>query len=179
MDFIASLINTEMTARSVSEHAGRAYGTELGIVKDREDPDSMGRVRCTTASKGGQTLTAWLWRRTPPGVSFPVPPLGATILIDYIDGDIHKGCYQPLTNLANPAAGPDDLRLFVGSTTVLIKADGTVSISGFDSLALEGASVTIEAGAIALNGPTTISGNEALVIGSKDNGGNINVDSGQ
>ena len=186
MDFIDALVADHATVRELSSLAGRQVGLELGRVVERIDPEGMGRVKATTAAKGGSTPSDWLYRLTLPGLSYPVPGIGQTVAIAYEGGDPHKGYYWPLQNLPNPAYTPDALRFKLGPTEVLIEQDGSVSITGFDSLSIAGASVSIDAsvvaidaGAIALKGLTSIDGKEALVTGSVDNGGFTNLVSGQ
>jgi hypothetical protein len=178
-DFIKTFVEDHAQIRQLAPMIGRSYGIELGRVTDRNDPDGLGRVKATTAAKGGATNTDWLYRLTLPGLSFPSPAIGQTVAIAYENGDPHKGYYWTMQNLPNPAYTPDALRFRLGSTEVLIEQDGAVSITGFNALTINGANVTIDAGAIALNGPTTISGKAAIVVGSKDTGGDTNNDSGQ
>jgi hypothetical protein len=48
--------------------------------------------------------TYWFFRlNAAVDVDAPVPRIGQTVLVSFIDGDITKGCYQPITNARNPA----------------------------------------------------------------------------
>lgn len=104
---------------------GRITGTQPGIVLDRNDPETKARIKVTTANLGGVSETNWLERIQPfPFLSTPVPNVGDTVLIGYLDGDPHKGVYWGVfQNRLNPADDKDSLVLVIGDVTLAIRPD--------------------------------------------------------
>jgi Type VI secretion system/phage-baseplate injector OB domain len=138
-----ALANAERLGSEMSRLVGTMPGCQLAIVTDRIDPLSLGRVKATVASKCARTDTDWLYRIEPmPALSLPVPRVGDTVMVTYQDGDPHKGFYcGVIQNLLNPAGLVDDLTLQVGAVLIVIKPDGTLEISGIQSLKVSGVNV--------------------------------------
>lgn len=129
--FDAHNISTEL-----ADLRGRQYGLQLGIVLDNEDPANYGRVKATVASLGAKFVTDWLLRLVPgPTGSNPVPSIGDTIVIGYLDGDPHQGVYLGVVqNELNPVlAGTDSLAVVVGTSTILATPD-TIQLSVGDTV---------------------------------------------
>jgi len=83
---------------------GRTSALQFAIVTDVEDPLNLRRIKCTTESKGGLTATDWLMPvKVLPYFDPPIPPVGSSVLIAFIDNDPHDGCYLGSTiNKTNP-----------------------------------------------------------------------------
>lgn len=136
---------------------GRVQGIQYGIVADTRDPLGFGRIQCFDAAKGGKSVTDWLFRVLPfPGFSPPLPLVGDTVLMGFIDGDPHKGIYfGSLQNQLNPVVNSgDDLVITLGNLVLTITPQGAISISGATSV--------------------TINDKEVLTIGSVDTRGDTN-----
>ena len=192
MDLIDTLVEDHAAVRALRGMAGRTFGVELGIARDRNDPLELGRIKATTAAKGGATTTDWLYRLSLPGLSYPVPPLGGSVLIAYEGGNTHKGYYWPLQNRTNPAWKKDGLKLEVGQSTLEVEGDRVELTTGGVNVKIEGNAVDVSgATLVTVNGPVvikgpvnvkgrlTVNGTEVALEGAKDNAGHTIVDSGQ
>ena len=123
---------------------GRVQGIQYGIVSSIEEPLGFGRVQCFDASKGGKSTTDWLFRVLPmPGFSPPLPSVGHTVLLGFIDGDPHKGCYfGNIQNAVNPTLNSgQDLVMTIGNTTITITPEGAINIIGVSSVTINGKEV--------------------------------------
>jgi phage gp45-like len=112
---------------------GRILGLSLGVVANTDDPLGIQRLQVYDNAKGGKYLSDWLFRALPyTSYSPPVPKLGDLVVIGYINGDPHKGCYLGVVvNQKNkPVGSNDDLTVVLGSTTIKLNASGDVSING-------------------------------------------------
>lgn len=162
--------------KSSQESQGRVHGITYGVVSSIDDPLTLGRIQCLDASKGGKSATDWLFRVLPfPGFSPPLPQLGDTILVGYIDGDPHNGVYfGSLQNTRNPVINTgDDLVIKVGVVTVKIKPSGVVSLDGVTELNISSPVVKFS------NAQSiTINNKEVLTLGSVDTAGKTNVSKG-
>lgn len=103
MDSIFSILTAATQASQIANDlAGRAPYTTLGVVTDVDDPDDLRRVKATIGAKGGVYSTDWLLRRLDaPGDDPPLPEVGQTISIEFIDGNPHQGIYSVLVNRVN------------------------------------------------------------------------------
>lgn len=120
---------------------GKALGLSLGIVTSTEDALSLGRIKVTTGDKGGLSETNLLWNTAiAPGVTVPLPRIGDTIVMGFLDANPHTPVYLgTLHNLANPPVPgytivlPDSavFSVIVGSTIFKVDATG-VTINGKD-----------------------------------------------
>jgi Type VI secretion system/phage-baseplate injector OB domain len=83
---------------------GRSFGLQFAIVTNTADPLQLRRIKCTTESKGGLTETDWLMAlKVVPGYDPPIPPVGSSVIIGFIDGNPHDGVYLGSTiNRTNP-----------------------------------------------------------------------------
>lgn len=145
---------------------GRVQGIQYGIVSTTDDPLFLGRIQCLDASKGGKSATDWLYRILPfPSFSPPLPPVGTTVLMGFIDGDPHLGIYfGSLQNLTNPTLNTGkDLVINVGSVSISVSPDGSLTITGVTNL-------NIDVSNFSLTGATsvTINGSQVATLGAKD-----------
>lgn len=76
-------------------------GRYRGFVRDRNDPEQLGRVRCQVPEVlGNDLLTDWAWPMgswyggTEDCGDFKVPPLGATIMVSFEAGDVNRPLYE-------------------------------------------------------------------------------------
>lgn len=133
MDFFADIIKA-------NQPSGTIQGISLGIVADTNDPLKLQRIQCMDMTKGGQTLTDWLFRLLPyTQYSPPVPKPNDVVVIGYIDGNPHKGCYLGVVvNKANKPVGEDsDLTIVIGDATIRLKATGELTAIGLKSAKIE------------------------------------------
>lgn len=151
---------------------GRVQGIQYGIVSDTKDPLRLGRIQVFDAAKGGKSTTDWLIRVLPfPGFSPPLPLVGDTVLIGYIDGNPHDGIYfGSLQNAINPVINQgDDLVIQVGQVKVTIKPSGELALEGVTTL-----NTSVDTVAFTDVSSFTINGKEVLTIGSVDTRGDTN-----
>ena len=151
---------------------GRSPFFSIGIVTRTDDPTNKRRVKVTLQSKGGRTETDWLNRLVAsPFDDPPIPRIGQTVGVLFIDGNPHRGVYfgalTNATNVERDLGDPvkDDGRTIEGdqteaieksrTTTVkqddLLTVNGTLTINADGSITIAGATVQITASTINLN----------------------------
>lgn len=142
-----TLFQSQQLNPHVSDLAKRTMGLELGIVTDTDDPENLRRIKVATASKGGQVNTFWCLRiLQSPYDDPPMPPVGMTALIGFLEGDPHAPFYLGvLCNEINPALGKgqiveDGYDVVPGDR--LQKTDRTHTIRSGDDLTIHGEAVT-------------------------------------
>jgi hypothetical protein len=148
---------------------GRVPGIQYGVVIDNQDPLGLGRVKCIDATKGGKTTTDWLFRILPlPGFTPPLPSVGDTVLMGFIENDPHRGVYLgSLQNLVNPSLNTGQaLTLKIGDVIVNIDPSGAVVIGGATGLQINSSNVEF-IGASSV----TINGKEIVTLGGRDTRG--------
>ena len=131
MDAIFELLRqSRRSSQLANDLEGRSPFSVLGIVTNNVDPENKRRIRVTLQAKGGQTETDWLWRiLASPSDDPPVPKVGQTVEICFIDGDPHQGCYKgTLTNAPNPEQTTpdpllDDARVIEGIRKETVQKD--------------------------------------------------------
>lgn len=154
------LAESRSIANDLKDLTGRAFGLQLGVVTSNEDPLGLARIKATVSNLGAKTDTDWLYRLVPcPKISLPVPTIGETVVVGYLDGDPHKGIYLGTNqNLLNPAgpktdfiltigekvqihATPESIKLTVGSSSILIEptqitqtVEGSSQVQALDPL---------------------------------------------
>lgn len=145
MDFFDHLLAAKQTSEQLQGLVGGYHGTLLGVVTDTADPLKLGRVRVTLPSKGAKSESDWLLKGTPCyGLSLPLPSIGDTVEVCFINGDPHKGLYSGLIhNQVNPYGPSDRLVFKLGQTTVDIGPDGSVAFSGVSSFTINGKEVAV------------------------------------
>lgn len=143
-DFLQSVAQGKQAYQWAQELAGKSLGLLAGPVTDNDDPSGQGRVKVALPGKGGYSETDWLFRVVPfSGLSTPVPLVGDTVLVGYLDGDSHKGIYLgSVQNVLNPAAGAKELHITLGDMEISIR-NGVISITGVRSFTLEGKEVAV------------------------------------
>jgi len=89
-------VNDPKQPHEQREHLGKYRG----FVRDVNDPEQLGRVKCQVpAVLGNEVLTDWSW---PAGAwygggedygRFEVPPLGSAVLVEFEDGNVDRPLY--------------------------------------------------------------------------------------
>lgn len=151
---------------------GRVQGIQWGIVADTDDPLELDRIQVLDASKGGKSKSDWLVRVLPfPSISPPLPEIGDTVLISYVEGDPHNGTYLGIPqNNTNPNLhNRTDLVMKVGSTQVAITPEGAVTIDATD-VTINAENVVFNTGDFAIAGASsvTINGKQVTTLGAAD-----------
>jgi Type VI secretion system/phage-baseplate injector OB domain len=96
------LHQSRQSAPSALEASGRAIAPLIAIVTNNEDPAKRRRIKVSDPAAPGLD-SDWLRRATDsPFVDPPLPPVGSTVVIFFVDGDITNGWYLSATNDANP-----------------------------------------------------------------------------
>jgi phage gp45-like len=135
---------------------GRILGLSLGVVASTDDPLGIQRLQVYDNAKGGKYLSDWLFRALPyTSYSPPVPKLGDLVIIGYINGDPHKGCYLGVVvNQKNkPVGSNNDLTIVLGTTTIKLSASGDISIDGAANINITNSSnVVVNSTNITING---------------------------
>lgn len=100
-DFINDFLQIKDSAKFAESLRGRAIGSKLGIVSVNEDPQHMRRIKVVFADKPGLD-SYWIMRSANShNLDYPVPKIGQTVRVEFIDGDITKGFYSVLENGVN------------------------------------------------------------------------------
>lgn len=103
-EFFKILAQSEKANQYALDMEGRTSALQFAIVTNVDDPLKLRRIRCTTESKGGLTETDWLMPvKVLPYFDPPIPPVGSSVLIGFIDNDPHDGIFFGSTiNRTNP-----------------------------------------------------------------------------
>lgn len=117
---------------------GRQFGLQFAIVTNCDDPLKLRRIKVTTESKGGLTETDWLMPvKVLPYYDPPIPPVGSSVIIAFLDGNPHDGVYLGSTiNRTNPE--DTDQSDPVADNSQVIPGDSRESIGGFLELLIKG-----------------------------------------
>lgn len=169
--------------------AGRDTSLRLGIVSKNLDPQGQRRIRVTTAAKGGTIESDWLRRvDLTPHRDVPVPEIGQTVLVGFIDSDPHKGVYLGLlTNDVNPPQDKqqpllDHTEQTPGQHVLNVEKDIVLQTSGGARITLEkGGNIVLEAGdgtTLMLGGDATLNGKSVTTLDALDNKGDKLVTKG-
>jgi Type VI secretion system/phage-baseplate injector OB domain len=138
-------------AKANSDSQGRVRGAQYAIVADIDDPLNLNRIKVLEPAKGARSTSDWLFSISPLfGLSLPVPPIGTTVLVSYIDGNPHHGVYLgAVVNIKNkPSSDRNVLRLALGDLVVTLTPEGALDFNGVTSF--------------------TINGKEVATVGAKD-----------
>ena len=169
MDLLTSLLRAEQAADHAQDLQGRATYPVLCTVTNNDDPQGRRRIRCTVPA-APSLETTWLRRlETLPGFDPPLPTVGQTVLVLFVDGLETNGWYVSAVNATNPPeakqSAQDDLyltvpqgrlQLTVGAAQVTIENDGqvvvqnggaTITVSAVGAVTVTaGAAITLDAG---------------------------------
>ena len=109
MENIFSILAASRQANSQAmDSAGRQLAPIRAIVSSNDDPEGDRRVRVTDPACP-ELETNWLRRMVScPGLDAPLPPIGSSVVVHFVDGDPTDGVYTPIMNDTNPPLGKDD-----------------------------------------------------------------------
>lgn len=143
MNIFETLYKASVTSQELSNLSGRVLGLALGIVSSTDDPEQLARIRIWEPAKGAKVESNWLYRVQPMSfLSTPLPLVGHTVAVGYIDGNPHEGIYLgTLQNLINPSGSPEELVLTVGDTRLVVRS-GAIEVTGVTSLTVNGKEIT-------------------------------------
>lgn len=172
-----AIYDGNQAARQTQDLLGRAYGVQLAVVADTQDPLKLGQIRVMMPSKGGKTISDWLQRLMPwYGLSVPDLSVGDTVVVAFIDGNPHQGVYLGvLQNIVNPAYDGDRLLYNIGGSQLSLDNQGTLSF------VTDSCQMTItRQGAVEFSGVTSfkINGKQVATLGAKDSDGDSLVTKG-
>jgi hypothetical protein len=113
---------------------GRSPFPSIGVVTQNDDPEQRRRVKVSFPKNMGMD-SPWLDRKTTsPSDDPPVPKIGQTVEVSFIDGDPHRGVYSGvLTNAKNvaqdtPSPLLDDARCIEGNRSERIDENSTLKV---------------------------------------------------
>lgn len=99
--FIRDFTQIKASAKLAETLRGRSIGSKVGTVSVREDPLGLRRIKVVFPDKPGLD-SYWIMRSDGAGnVDQPVPKLGQTVRVEFIDGDTTKGVYSVIANATN------------------------------------------------------------------------------
>lgn len=133
MDLFADLVRANMPTGTID-------GISFGLVANVTDPLKLQRLQVYDMTKGGQHTSDWLFRLLPyTSYSPPVPQLNDLVVVGYIDGNPHKGCYLGVVvnNKNKPVGSDSDLTLILGNAKIELLIDGTMIATGLKSATVE------------------------------------------
>lgn len=121
------------------------YGKYLGTVTDNNDPEQRGRIRAKAMEVFGDDDSGWALPSAPFGGTsqtglFAVPPVGATVWLEFLHGDseypVWSGCFWSKRGDVPPefqASPPDQVMIVTSGGNKLILSDA----SGAKGITLE------------------------------------------
>jgi uncharacterized protein involved in type VI secretion and phage assembly len=135
------------------------FGKYRGVVLDNVDPEQLGRVTATVPDVLGQTPSSWAmpclpWAGPQLGI-FCVPPIGASVWIEFEGGDadhpIWTGCFYAQAGDA-PTSGAGGLVIKTASGAMITIGDAGITLdSGAGAIiVLAGPKVDINGGALSV-----------------------------
>ena len=176
VDFFEHLVVAHQSSLATQDMVGRSLSLKIGVCADTSDPLNLGRIKVLDSTKGPQGFSGWLVRGTIyKGLTVPTPNIGEQVVYSFIDGDPHDGVYYCIAqNQANPPA--QDLKsitLTLGSVTVKLSSDGSLSITGVTSVSVDTPTLSITSAT-----SVSINNNQILTIGSRDTANKTNITTG-
>lgn len=176
MDLFKVWHESQRASQLATDLEGRSPFPSIGTVTQNDDPEQRRRVK-VSFPKNMNIESPWLDRKTTsPSDDPPVPKIGQTVEVSFIDGDPHRGVYSGvLTNAKNvaqdtPSPLVDDARCIEGSRSERIDENSTLKVG--KKLRLEndaGAYLELhESGALKLGdafGNTIVLGGHSAAIG--------------
>ena len=160
-------------AKIANDQKGQSPFFQLGLVTENRDPLNKRRIKVTLQSKGGKTQTDWLFRLVAsPYDDPPLPRIGQTVGVLFIDGDPHNGVYfgalTNQTNVERELSKPveDDGRLIEGEQIETIESNRVISVEEDDTLNVsENRTTTIgQNDLLTVNGTLTINADGSITI---------------
>ena len=96
------LFSAAKAAPHAIDRSNRQDMAILGAVSNNDDPDGLRRIKITDPASPGLE-SHWLRRIAPaPGYDLPMPEIGQTVRVLFVEGDPSQGWYSSCINLTNP-----------------------------------------------------------------------------
>jgi hypothetical protein len=137
--FVGRILAESLKANQISlDLRHRTLSMVFATVVDNRDPLGLRRVKCSTESKAGLTTTDWLLQLVPwPYHDPPLPAIGTSVIIGFIDGDPHDGFFVSVCiSDVNPA--DTEQQNPVEDNTLYIPGDNKETIGGDSTELIEG-----------------------------------------
>jgi hypothetical protein len=128
-NLIKDLVAVNSNVAKLGDIGDRVIGVQIGRVTDVEDPENLRRIRVELEAYPGQS-TDWLECYAPiVNTDPPLPKLGQLTMVQFINGDPHRGIWQgvKVDPDLNPSFDQADPRY---DATHSIEGDSTTLIGG-------------------------------------------------
>lgn len=143
-------LTAEKASQIALDQQGRHQYPVLAIVTNTSDPENKRRIKVSLPSSPGLE-SDWLRRLLPyPQVDPPLPAVGQTVLILYVDGVETNGFYLSTVNATNPPRSKDSVQ---NDYSEGIPGNREIEIAGDDDLTVNqnvntsaGEDITVKAG---------------------------------
>lgn len=133
--FLELLTNAQKASQVAQDQQGRTPYPTLGICTENNDPEDRRRIKVALPSSP-QVSSYWINRLViQPNFDPPMPVVGQTVMVFFVDGLEDQGYYFQLFNDTNPARSKGDA---IKDLSEEIPGKKDVSIKEDDSLAVEG-----------------------------------------
>lgn len=142
------------------------YSIYQGFVKNTNDPEKRGRIRCTVPEVLDTSVSGWCEPCTPVafdgGGDIYIPPLNEAVWVMFINGDIDRPVYlggwwsTKSTPFGEDYSDYKNTRIInYGGCTIELKS-GQINIKFSDS---DDVTLSVSDGKVKINGDLTVSGN--------------------
>jgi len=89
-------------AKLAIDQKGRQLYPLVAAVSDNKDPDNKRRIKVSDPTKGGKVDSEWIKpMRIMPQLDTPMPRIGDSVLLLFLNGDPLDGLYIPMSNETN------------------------------------------------------------------------------
>jgi hypothetical protein len=144
----------------------RYFGKYRGIVRENEDPESLGRVRALVPEVLGDVVSGWALPCTPYAGSgsgqFTVPPVDAGVWIEFEAGDVSRpiwtGCWWASDSLPQDNAGSaavPNLKIIRSEQGLMVTMDdGSQTVTVSDQNGNNMVEIQVQQGKITVKGAT-------------------------
>jgi hypothetical protein len=108
MNLIEHLAGLQRVSQVTSDESGRVPGSSLAICTQNVDPKNLRRILVSDPTMPNLN-SSWIRRSLGyPHTDPPLPAIGSTVLVTYLDGDPTIGWYQSVVNATNPPLEKED-----------------------------------------------------------------------
>lgn len=129
------LLESQKASQLANDSVGRTPYPTLSVVVQNEDPANLRRIKVALPSNPALS-SDWIMRiQTHPFIDPPLPTIGQTVLVFFVDGLETQGCYLQLVNDTNPALTKEDT---IKDLSEAIPGNKVTNIKGNNSLTVEG-----------------------------------------
>lgn len=129
------LKDAEKANKIALDSVGRTPYSTLALVTNNQDVEGRRRIKVALPSSPGLE-SDWIRRlQTQPFVDPPMPVVGQTVMLFYVDGNESNAYYLPVVNDTNPPANKADVvndyaETIPGERVVTVRKDDTQNIEG-------------------------------------------------